>query len=57
MELGAITGAVIRYSNAESLKQLLTFDTEFFFFLLLPPIIFSSGYDLKRVNFLLDLWQ
>ncbi|KAJ8327792.1 monovalent cation:H+ antiporter, CPA1 (nhx1) [Batrachochytrium dendrobatidis] len=51
--LGSLVGAVIRFSPAGTggIKEMVTFDHRYFFNLLLPPIIFNSGYDMKRRNF------
>jgi sodium/hydrogen exchanger 3 len=49
---GAILGAFIRFfAKLERLQQIVTFDSEFFFLLLLPPIIFESGYNMRRSYF------
>lgn len=35
----------------EELANMLTFDEKFFFYFCLPPIVFSSGYNMQRKNF------
>lgn len=50
--IGCIIGGVIRLvSTAETLEKMVTLDSEFFYLVLLPPIIFESGYNMKRRNF------
>jgi hypothetical protein len=51
MLIGLVTGILIRYgTNAETLRGVVAFDQHFFFLVLLPPIIFESGYNMKRVR-------
>lgn len=51
MLIGAIIGMVIRFlTTAEHLKYYVTFDVNFFYLILIPPIIFESGYTMKRVS-------
>jgi NhaP-type Na+/H+ or K+/H+ antiporter len=45
--LGILIGAILKFLT----NQTITFDNEVFFYLVLPPIIFSAGYTLKRRNF------
>jgi solute carrier family 9 (sodium/hydrogen exchanger), member 8 len=45
--LGILIGAILKFWTNETIK----FDNEVFFYLVLPPIIFSAGYTLKRRNF------
>lgn len=48
--LGMAIGAVVRYaSSGEQIQAMMIFDEKTFFFQLLPPIIFESGYNMKRV--------
>jgi len=44
-------GLIIRVSNGTSLQDLVSFDSQIFFNLLLPPIILASGYELHQANF------
>lgn len=44
-------GLVLRLTAAESVLGLVSFDYQFFFNLLLPPIILASGYELHQANF------
>lgn len=51
MLIGLVAGILIRYgTNAETLRGVVAFDQHFFFLVLLPPIIFESGYNMKRVR-------
>ena len=44
-------GLILRVSNGTSIQNLVTFDYQIFFNLLLPPIILNSGYELHQANF------
>jgi sodium/hydrogen exchanger-like protein 6/7 len=44
-------GLVLRLTAADSVLGLVSFDYQFFFNLLLPPIILASGYELHQANF------
>lgn len=44
-------GLVLRVTTGSSLQQLVSFDFQIFFNLLLPPIILNSGYELHQANF------
>ena len=48
---GMIVGLIIRVSPGRSIQDSVSFDYQFFFNLLLPPIILSSGYELHQGNF------
>jgi len=49
---GAIMGLFIRFfTKLERLQSIVRFDSEFFMLFLLPPIIFESGYNMRRSNF------
>jgi sodium/hydrogen exchanger 8 len=48
--LGVIVGAIVFLASAEE-SDFLLFRSDFFFFALLPPIIFEAGYSMKRTNF------
>lgn len=48
---GMIVGLVLRVSAGDNIRDLVSFDYQIFFNLLLPPIILSSGYELHQGNF------
>ncbi|KAI9884512.1 MAG: hypothetical protein M1823_003695 [Watsoniomyces obsoletus] len=48
---GMIVGLVIRISPGQWIQNAVSFDYQFFFNLLLPPIILASGYELHQANF------
>lgn len=44
-------GLILRVTAGDSIRDLVSFDYQIFFNLLLPPIILSSGYELHQGNF------
>lgn len=44
-------GLILRLSAGQSIQNLVSFDYQVFFNLLLPPIILASGYELHQANF------
>ena len=48
-------GLIIRLSPESPIQESVTFDYQFFFNLLLPPIILASGYELHQANFFRNL--
>ena len=44
-------GMILRVTDKTSLLKVVSFDYQFFFNLLLPPIILASGYELHQANF------
>ncbi|CAN8097010.1 unnamed protein product [Discula destructiva] len=48
---GMVVGLTLRVAGGETLQNLVSFDYQIFFNLLLPPIILSSGYELHQANF------
>ncbi|KAI0168476.1 putative sodium/hydrogen exchanger 3 [Pestalotiopsis sp. NC0098] len=48
---GMTVGLLLRITTGHSLQQLVSFDFQIFFNLLLPPIILNSGYELHQANF------
>jgi sodium/hydrogen exchanger-like protein 6/7 len=44
-------GLILRLTTGTSIQNLVTFDYQIFFNLLLPPIILNSGYELHQANF------
>ncbi|KAI9791987.1 MAG: monovalent cation:H+ antiporter, CPA1 (nhx1) [Peltula sp. TS41687] len=48
---GMFVGLLIRVTPGHSIQKAVSFDYQFFFNLLLPPIILASGYELHQANF------
>jgi sodium/hydrogen exchanger-like protein 6/7 len=48
---GMTVGLILRISSGSSIQNLVSFDYQIFFNLLLPPIILASGYELHQANF------
>lgn len=48
---GMVVGLIVRLAGATSVRQTISFDYQFFFNLLLPPIILASGFELHQGNF------
>ncbi|KAJ5665456.1 Endosomal/prevacuolar sodium/hydrogen exchanger [Penicillium maclennaniae] len=48
---GMFVGLIIRLTSESNLQDSVAFDYQFFFNLLLPPIILASGYELHQANF------
>ena len=45
-----VVGLIIRVTPGRSIQDSVSFDYQFFFNLLLPPIILASGYELHQVS-------
>ncbi|KAH6890450.1 Sodium/hydrogen exchanger family-domain-containing protein [Thelonectria olida] len=48
---GMVVGLGLLIFSGDSIRNLISFDYQIFFNLLLPPIILSSGYELHQANF------
>lgn len=48
-------GLVLLITSGDSIRNIISFDYQIFFNLLLPPIILSSGYELHQANFFQNL--
>uniref|UniRef100_A0A0G4FPJ5 Sodium/hydrogen exchanger n=1 Tax=Chromera velia CCMP2878 TaxID=1169474 RepID=A0A0G4FPJ5_9ALVE len=55
MLIGFLIGWVLKAFQLEREQELLTFDSDLFFNVLLPPIIFEAGFTLKRRHFMSSL--
>jgi sodium/hydrogen exchanger-like protein 6/7 len=45
-----VVGLVLRLTAVASVRDVVSFDYQMFFNLLLPPIILSAGYELHQVR-------
>ena len=48
--VGMIVGLTLRLTSSTFIQSVVSFDYQFFFNLLLPPIILASGYELHQVQ-------
>ncbi|AMD21613.1 HFL243Cp [Eremothecium sinecaudum] len=48
---GMVAGLIIRLSPGHYIQDAVTFNSSYFFNILLPPIILNSGYELNQANF------
>ncbi|KAI5459919.1 Sodium/hydrogen exchanger family-domain-containing protein [Mariannaea sp. PMI_226] len=48
---GMVVGLILLITPGDSIRNMISFDYQIFFNLLLPPIILSSGYELHQANF------
>ncbi|KAF4998127.1 hypothetical protein FGRMN_3374 [Fusarium graminum] len=48
---GMLVGLILLITSGDSIRNIISFDYQIFFNLLLPPIILSSGYELHQANF------
>lgn len=47
---GMVVGLILRLTSPDNVTAAVSFDYQFFFNLLLPPIILASGYELHQVR-------
>ena len=48
---GMVVGLILRMTPGHYIQSSVTFNSSYFFNILLPPIILNSGYELNQVNF------
>ena len=49
--IGLVIGSSIKYAGYDEFNKSSRFNGKFFFFVLIPPIVFSAGYNFKRKRF------
>ena len=49
--IGMILSFLAMQFGHEEFNHMMTFDENFFFYFCLPPIVFASGYNMKRKKF------
>ena len=56
---GMLVGLIIRVTPGRAIQDSVSFDYQFFFNLLLPPIILASGYELHQVGdlYIMKRWH
>lgn len=54
---GMVVGLIIRMSPGHYIQDTVTFNSSYFFNVLLPPIILNSGYELNQVNFFNNMFS
>lgn len=54
---GMVVGLIIRLSPGHYIQDTVTFNSSYFFNVLLPPIILNSGYELNQVNFFNNMFS
>jgi len=55
MIFGIGVGLLFQFLSLFNLKQEFQFDPKLFYFILLPPIIFDSGYSMRQRNFFMNM--
>jgi NhaP-type Na+/H+ or K+/H+ antiporter len=48
---GMMISLLLYFTGHEDMTNMMTFDENFFFYFCLPPIVFASGYNMKRKKF------
>lgn len=48
---GMVVGLILRMTPGHYIQSSVTFNSSYFFNILLPPIILNSGYELNQINF------
>ncbi|CCE65165.1 hypothetical protein TPHA_0K00310 [Tetrapisispora phaffii CBS 4417] len=54
---GMVVGLIIRLSPGHYIQDIVTFDSSYFFNVLLPPIILNSGYELNQADFFSNMFS